>query len=200
MQEVALNVNPPGFSRLAAVFKANREREMHVKRKQQGLSIVCPFLKSSPPVVEAMLILAKICADDIVFDLGCGIGSILITVAEKTGAKCFGFDIDPILCATARRFIRDKGLDDFVVIEERDIMTVDLSLPTVFVIFLVPSCLQVLSPMFQTQCKKGTKIVCYKFPLPASDGWVPEAVLQTEDVLRISHHPDALDSVFSYIL
>jgi len=90
--------------------------------------------------VEALLYLARIKADDVLWDLGCGDGRILVTAARKFGIQARGFEIDPQCLQEARANVQKNGVDKLVAIEDRDIFMLDLSRgPTVVTLYLLPS-------------------------------------------------------------
>lgn len=90
--------------------------------------------------VEALLKLAKLKADDVLWDLGCGDGRIPVTAARKFGIQARGFDIDPERVKEARANVEKNGVGKLVSIEDRDIFTLDLSRgPTVVTLYLLPS-------------------------------------------------------------
>jgi tRNA A58 N-methylase Trm61 len=125
---------------------------------------------------------------DIVYDLGCGDGGILISVACHTKAKCFGYEIDGVLCSIGRRKAKENNVDHLVTITEADILDVNYSDASVICLFLTPSCLQFLSDRLKNNCKSGTRIICYKFPLPEADGWIPTNQRETDDVINTMNH------------
>ncbi|CAM9269464.1 unnamed protein product, partial [Ectocarpus fasciculatus] len=129
-----------------------------------------PFVSSSSAVTNDLIRLVNVKSFDVVIDVGCGDASVLIDLAKTSGARCIGYEIDSVLCATARRKIAESGLTS-VVIVEGDIMSADFSVATVIYIFLVPSCLQALSPLLLKKALPGTRIVSYHFPFPEEDGW-----------------------------
>jgi len=79
-----------GISRIQAIFRGKRSRDVHVKRAKEGQSIICPYAKSSNDVVMKMLSLGECNSNDIVIDLGSGDGSILVAVAVAHGSQCYG--------------------------------------------------------------------------------------------------------------
>ena len=90
--------------------------------------------------VDALLDLAGLKPDDVLWDLGCGDGRIPVAAAYKYGVKARGFDIDPKCVDEARSNVRVNGLEHLVAIEDRDIFTLDLSQgPTVVTLYLLPS-------------------------------------------------------------
>ena len=107
---------------------------------------VCPFVAASARVVDSLIELAQISNNDVVLDIGSGDGAILVHIAARLQVPCIGIEIDEILCRTALRRAREASLSTFVDIVAADALYVDPSLASVITIFLVPSCLEVLSP------------------------------------------------------
>ena len=186
-----------GLAKLQAIFRGSKSRSTHIARAKSGCKIICPYYASSDSVVDVMIRLGNISALDIVFDLGSGNGNILINIAMKTNANCIGVDIDSLLCATARRRSKEFKVDhmtDFVI---NDIASVDFAMATVICMFLVPSCLKELSSKLRIEYERGARIVCYKFGLPESEGWVPNSYESTEDVVNVND-PNARSTVYYY--
>jgi uncharacterized protein (TIGR03000 family) len=100
--------------------------------------------------VEALLDLARLKADDVLWDLGCGDGRIPVTAARKFSIEARGFDIDLKCLKEARANVQKNGVDKLVAIEDRDIFTLDLSRgPTVVTLYLLPSLNAKLLPQLQ---------------------------------------------------
>ena len=100
--------------------------------------------------VEALLDLARLKADDVLWDLGCGDGRIVVTAARRFGIEARGFEIDPVCLREARANVRKKGVGKLVAIEDQDIFTLDLSRgPTVVTLYLLPSLNERLLPQLQ---------------------------------------------------
>jgi uncharacterized protein (TIGR03000 family) len=90
-------------------------------------------------VVDALLRLAKVTREDVVWDLGCGDGRIPVTAAREYGSKARGFDIDPERVKDSLANVRKHGVDGLVSIEQRDIFSLDLSKgPTIVTLYLLP--------------------------------------------------------------
>jgi uncharacterized protein (TIGR03000 family) len=90
-------------------------------------------------VVDALLRLAKVTSQDVLWDLGCGDGRIPVTAAKEYGCKARGFDIDPQRVKDSVANARKQGAERLVTIENRDIFTLDLSPgPTVVTLYLLP--------------------------------------------------------------
>jgi uncharacterized protein (TIGR03000 family) len=100
--------------------------------------------------VKALLDLARIKADDVLWDLGCGDGRIPVTAARDFGIPARGFEIDPKCLEEARANVEKNGVGKLVAIEDRDIFTLDLSRgPTVVTLYLLPSLNAKLLPQLQ---------------------------------------------------
>jgi SAM-dependent methyltransferase len=122
------------------------------------------FVATSDHVVEAMLDLANVTADDLVYDLGCGDGRILVAAARR-GARGYGVDIDPARVAEARIHAERAGVADRVEIEERDMFTVDLSAATVVTLFVTTSYNERLLPQL-AKLAPGSRVVSHWFDIP----------------------------------
>jgi SAM-dependent methyltransferase len=128
-------------------------------------------------VADAMLELAGVTKDDVVFDLGSGDGRIPIIAAQKYGARGFGIEIDPALVERANQNARDAGVIDRVVFLTGDLFTADLSSATVVTLYLSPSINRELMPKLRA-LRPGTRIVSHEFPMP---GWTPDATKQVDE-------------------
>jgi SAM-dependent methyltransferase len=105
-----------------------------------------PYIPTPDKIVERMLELAEIGPDDVVYELGCGDGRIVVAAAKQYGCRCFGFDINPERVAEARENARKNGVEQLVEIDQRDILTLDLSDATVVTMYLLPKLNAALVP------------------------------------------------------
>jgi SAM-dependent methyltransferase len=122
------------------------------------------YVPTPQPIVDKMLALAKVKQRDIVYDLGCGDGRIVVTAAKRYGAKAFGFDVDPDRVAEARRNVRNAQVEHLVTIEEKDIFTLDLSPANVVTLYLLPELNVRLIPQLE-KLKPGSRIVSHDFDM-----------------------------------
>ncbi len=122
------------------------------------------FVPTPHDVVEIMLRLADVKKDDVVYDLGCGDGRIVIAAAKKAGCKAWGFDIDPIRVKESLENVKKNNVGDLVTIEEKDIFTLDLSKASVITLYLLPSLNVKLIPQLE-KMKPGCRIVSHAFDM-----------------------------------
>lgn len=139
---------------------------------RQGLN--APFIISPDVVVEKMVEMGRPAPGDVVYDLGCGDGRIVITAALKTQCTGIGFDIEPKRVVEARENVRLHDVTDRVQILEQDIFTVDLSKADVAMMYLLPWMMNKLVPQFE-QMKPGCRIVSHEFWI---DGVMPDAIVE----------------------
>lgn len=138
------------------------------------------YVPTPQSVVDKLLDAAKITKSDVVYDLGCGDGRIVINAAKKYGVKAIGFDIDPKRVAESRANVKSNGVEHLVTIEQKDIFTVDLSPATVVTLYLLPELNVRLIPQLE-RLKPGSRVVSHDFDM---EGVEPE---QTWTVIARDH-------------
>jgi SAM-dependent methyltransferase len=134
------------------------------------------FVPTPQEVVDAMLQMANVTSDDVVYDLGSGDGRIPITAAQKFGAKAVGIDINPQRIKEARANLEKTQVGDSVEFLNQDLFETDLSPASVVTLYLLPSLNQKLIPKLK-QLKAGTRIVSHSFDMGPE--WPPD---KTQDV------------------
>lgn len=133
------------------------------------------YLPTPPAVVDAMLQLAKVTAGDVVYDLGCGDGRIVIEAAKNRGARGVGIDIDPERIAEANANARAAGVASRVQFRQDDLFQTDFREATVVTLYLLPSLNVKLMPKLQRELKPGTRIVSHEFNM---GDWKPDQVVK----------------------
>jgi SAM-dependent methyltransferase len=132
------------------------------------------WVPTTDEVVMAMLKLAGVGKDDVVYDLGCGDGKIVVAAAKQFGARGVGIDIDPQRVKEANAAVKAAGVIDRVRIIEGNIF--DPSIPikdaTVVTLYLLPSLNEKLRPRLQSELRPGTRVVSNSFNMGAA--WPPE--------------------------
>ena len=123
-----------------------------------------PFVPTPMPVVRKMLEVAEVKPDDVVYDLGCGDGRIVIEAARAYGARGVGIDFDLRLCKEARERAAREGVSERVEIRHEDLTGSDFSDATVVALYLLPQSNEALRPKL-AKLKPGTRIVAHQFPI-----------------------------------
>ena len=135
------------------------------------------FVPTPDEVVEIMLRLADVKKDDLLYDLGCGDGRIVIAAAKKVGCRAVGFDIDPKRVKESIENVRKSGVENLVTIKEADIFTLDLSEASVITLYLLPELNVRLIPQLE-KLKPGSRIVSHDFGIA---GVKPDVVATVGD-------------------
>lgn len=136
------------------------------------------FTPTEQDVVYSMLKLAKVTADDVIYDLGSGDGRIVILAAQEYGARGVGIELDPPLVEISRQVAREAQLDDKVTFIEGDLFTTDISKATVVTVFLSLTVNRQLEEKLRRELRPGTRVVSHQFPI---GNWTPDAVVRASD-------------------
>ena len=130
------------------------------------------YMATPQDVVDRMLQLAGVTKDDVVYDLGCGDGRVVVTAARRFGCRAIGYDIDPERVKESRENVRRNGVQHLVRIEQKDIFTLDLSAASVVFLYLLPDLNVKLIPQLQ-KLRPGSRIVSHEFDM---EGIRPDSV------------------------
>jgi SAM-dependent methyltransferase len=136
-----------------------------------------PYVPTPQPVVDRMLELGKVGKDDVLYDLGCGDGRIVITAAKVHGAHGTGIDLNPVRIAEAQANAKKAGVEHLVNFKVGNLFEADVSPATVVTLYLLPTVNLELRPRLWKQLKVGTRVVSHAFDM--GPDWPPE---QTVDV------------------
>jgi SAM-dependent methyltransferase len=137
------------------------------------------FQPTPMPVVRALLELADVGPQDLVYDLGSGDGRIPITAATELGARGVGIEIDPALVTQSRAKARAAGVEDKVEFRLGDMYAADVRPATVVTLFLHPGPNLKLREKLRSDLQPGSRVVSYVWDM---GGWTPT------DVRRINEH------------
>ena len=129
------------------------------------------YVPTPEDVVTAMLNIARVKADDIVFDLGSGDGRIVIAAAREFGAKGVGVEIDPKYIQQSQQKAKDFGVSDKVTFIQGDLFEIEFRDATVITLYLSPELNLKLKPRFLNELKPGTRIVSHEFLM---GDWEPD--------------------------
>jgi SAM-dependent methyltransferase len=154
----------PVFAAVSAIFLCTGATQAQVK-------LDVPYVPTPQAVVDRMLTLAKVTADDFVIDLGSGDGRILITAAKKYGARGLGVDIDPRRIAEATANARKAGVEDRVTFRQQDLYQTSLGEATVLTMYLLQSINLKLRPRILKELPPGARVVSHAFHM---GNWAPD--------------------------
>jgi precorrin-6B methylase 2 len=149
-----------------------------------------PFVPTTPEAVQAMLKLADVKKTDIVYDLGCGDGRIVVAAAKNFGARAVGIDINPQRIVEATENVQKAGVQDRVRIVEGDLFQADIHEATVVTLFLLSAVNEKLRPKLLQDLRPGTRVVSNTFRM---GDWKPEKTITLDD-------PNGQDSYLSHTL
>jgi len=131
-----------------------------------------PFVPTPQVVVDEMLRIADVGAQDVLYDLGSGDGRIVITAAQKFGSRGVGIELNPELVAQSREGARQAGVESRVKFLQQDLFKTELAEATVISMYLLPAVNRRLRPQL-LNLRPGTRIVAHDFDL---DDWKPDLV------------------------
>lgn len=137
-----------------------------------------PFLATPDDVVDRMLTMAKVGPNDVIYDLGCGDGRIVIAAAKKYGARGVGVDINPARILEANENARTAGVEKLVTFRVQDVMETDVSEASVVALYMFAEINVKLRPNLTRQLKPGSRIVSHSF---AMGDWAPDQVVTFRD-------------------
>lgn len=122
------------------------------------------YVPTPQDVVDKMLELAQVTKDDLVYDLGCGDGRIVVTAAKRYGCKAIGYDIDRKRVRESLANVEKNNVGHLVRIEHEDVFTLDLSKASVVTLYLLPELNVKLIPQLE-KLKPGSRIVSHDFDM-----------------------------------
>lgn len=133
------------------------------------------YIPTPYDAVEAMLTLAQVGPDDVLYDLGCGDGRLLIEAARRWGTRGVGIDIDPACLQLAQQRVQAAGVDHLITLQAGNLYESDVSDATVIALYLLPHLNVRLLPRLLQQLRPGARIVSHQFDM---GDWEPDQMLQ----------------------
>ncbi len=131
-------------------------------REAKGADVV--YVPTPNDVVMKMLEMAHVTKNDLVYDLGCGDGRIVVLAAKKYGCKGAGYDIDPQRIKECHASAKKYGVESLVNFEQKNVFTLDLSKANVVTLYLLPDLNVQLIPQLQ-KLKPGARVVSHDFSM-----------------------------------
>lgn len=146
-----------------------------------------PYVPTPDEIVSEMIRMADIGKNDVVYDLGCGDGRIVITACKKTGARGVGVDIDPERIAESRSNAKTANVEDKVTFLQQDLFKVDFSEATVLALYLLPDINVKLRPRILNELQPGARIISHNYSM---GDWLPDT----------ARHLDARHSIYFWVV
>jgi SAM-dependent methyltransferase len=123
------------------------------------------YVATPHEVVDRMLDIGKVRAGDVVYDLGCGDGRMVIAAAKKFGTRGVGIDLDPARIKEARANAKAQGVDKLVTFRVADLFQADLREATVVMLYLLPEVNRRLKPKLFAELAPGARVVSHDFDM-----------------------------------
>jgi SAM-dependent methyltransferase len=149
---------------------------------KEKIKLDVPYEPSSEEVVKTMLEIAKVGKNDLVYDLGCGDGRIVIAAAQKTGARGVGVDLDPERIKESLENARKAKVTDRVEFYQQDLFQADISKATVIMLYLWPEVNLKLRPKLLRELKPGTRVVSHSHDMGS---WEPDQSIAAAEGHRV---------------
>jgi cyclopropane fatty-acyl-phospholipid synthase-like methyltransferase len=134
---------------------------------------IAPFVQTPLEVAKKMLDLSQIRTGEVLYDLGCGDGRLIILAAKEIGAKATGVELREDLIERARTEIKRLNLEDKVSVIQGNFFDVAISDADVVTLYLTSSANERLRPKLEAELKPGARVVSHDFKVP---GWKPSAI------------------------
>jgi SAM-dependent methyltransferase len=149
---------------------------------QEKVKLDVPYEPSSEEVVRAMVEIAQVGRDDLVYDLGCGDGRIVIAAAQKAGARGVGVDLDPERIKESLENARKANVTHRVQFFQQDLFQTDITKATVVMLYLWPEVNLKLRPKLLHELKPGTRVVSHSHNMGS---WEHDQTIGTPDGHRV---------------
>jgi ubiquinone/menaquinone biosynthesis C-methylase UbiE len=134
---------------------------------------IAPFVQTPVEVAKKMLEISQIRSGEVLYDLGCGDGRLIILAAKDLGARATGIELREDLIERARTEIKKLNLEDKVNVIQGNFFDVPISNADVVTLYLTSSANERLRPKLEAELKRGARVVSHDFKVP---GWKPSAV------------------------
>jgi SAM-dependent methyltransferase len=131
-------------------------------------------------VISIMLEMARTGKEDLVYDLGCGDGRMVILAAQKYGCRGIGYEIDPEMVRASEANVTANGVQELVKIVQADMFTLDLSEASVIMLYLLPELNRKLLPQLD-RMKPGSRVICHNYGIPGIEADQTLTYLSNED-------------------
>jgi SAM-dependent methyltransferase len=135
------------------------------------------YVPTPEVVVDAMLKLANVHSGDVIYDLGCGDGRMVVRAAKQYGVRGVGIDINPERIEEAQQNAKENGVANLVTFRNEDLFEADIKEASVVTLYLLTSLNLKLRPKLWKDLRPGTRIVSHAFDM---GDWAPERKMEVE--------------------
>ncbi len=177
-----LNLTCAAVALISVLLPSQRAYSQILSDRQEKIKLDVPYEPSSEEVVRAMLEIAKVGKKDLVYDLGCGDGRIIIAAAQKTGARGVGVDLDPERIKESLENARKANVTDRVQFFQQDLFQTEIGKATVVMLYLWPEVNLKLRPKLFQELKPGTRVVSHSHDM---GNWEPDQTITTSEGHRV---------------
>jgi SAM-dependent methyltransferase len=137
------------------------------------------YVPTPPEIVDRMLDVANVRIGDVVYDLGCGDGRMVIAAAKKYGTRGVGVDLDPARIREARAHAKQAGVESLVTFKVADLFQTDLREATVVLLYLLPELNRRLKPKLFAELQPGARVVSHDWDM--GKDWPPDQYVKLGD-------------------
>jgi precorrin-6B methylase 2 len=142
---------------------------------EYGSGLDVPYVPTPPEVVQGMLKLAEVKKGEMVIDLGCGDGRIVVAAGKDFGARGIGYDLNPERIKEAKENARQAGVEDRIQFVQKNLFEADIQAANVVTLYLLPSVNEKLRPKLLADLKPGTRVVSHAFDM---GDWKPDKQIE----------------------
>ena len=160
----------PFWTAVQAENEAQTEAKREPTKPTRPLDVW--YVATPHDIVDRMLDEAKVRTGDVVYDLGCGDGRMVIAAAKKFGTRGVGIDLDPVRIKEARANAKKQGVDRLVTFRVADLFETDLREATVVMLYLLPEVNRRLKPKLFAELRPGARVVSHDFDMGRD--WPPD--------------------------
>jgi SAM-dependent methyltransferase len=174
---------------IALLTSASFESKEHRSFPESERSPDVVYVGTPYDIVSKMLELAQVKKNDVVYDLGCGDGRVLVMAAKKYGCRAIGYDIDPERVRASRENATKNRMERLVQIVQADLFALDFSKADVLSLYLLPEINMKLLPQFE-KLKPGSRLVFHDYDL--------EGIEPDQSIIVTSNEDGASHRLFLY--
>lgn len=160
------------FAALLLVFAAGSAGAAEATASSPNKKLDVWYVPTPHEIVERMLDVAKVRAGDVVYDLGCGDGRMVIAAAKKYGTRGVGVDLDPARIREARANAKRAGVEAMVTFKVADMFETDIREATVVLLYLLPELNRRLKPKLFAELRPGARVVSHDWDMGRD--WPPD--------------------------